>query len=580
MCGIAGAIGPPRPEDAEALTRQMVERLHHRGPDEHRVESGRGWSLGMARLRIIGSRASQPFVGRSGRVLAVVNGEIYNEPALRVECEANGYRFRTDGDCEVVLALYELHGVCGLERLRGMYAYAIVDDVARTLILGRDPLGEKPLYYSAGPDGLLFCSELTAIRGPGGAPHPLNRSAVADYLRYGYISEPATILEGVEAVPAGEVLSVGLDDAGRVVRRNLTTDILSKLDIDIGTTTGPEILEPVIDGMARTEVPAALCLSGGLDSYIVGQLLRKRNRALTAVVVHYPDREYPGEPEAARLSAAELDLPLDAVCLTSAQVAADFPELVNALDSPVADLASPAYFALARHMHLHGYRVAYLGHGPDELFWGYRWPRLALGQDATTPEQVYGSSETVRVSDAVARHMYGDSILDVYGGTRTASAVAHTGCAGETILRALVAWYLRSNGLAQVDRLFMHWSVEARSPLVDVGLLAAALSVARSRAGPPSAKAAFRHLFRELRPARTVEKTPFLTPAVSWHRSVRLHHDVRFEDSALAALGILSRDGARTLDRDTTYGLESGVSIWWKAAVLEVWLRQRGLCNA
>src|SRR5947208_10793847 len=167
MCGIAGFLLRNR-EAGAAAVKAMCDQIRHRGPDDQGIHVDRGCGIGMRRLSIIDlSTGHQPLSNEDGSVWVVFNGEIYNYQELRKELIGQGHRFRTNSDTETLVHLYEQHGVNGLCRLRGMFAYAVWDANRQRLLLARDRFGKKPLYYAALPEGIYFASELSSLRAAG-----------------------------------------------------------------------------------------------------------------------------------------------------------------------------------------------------------------------------------------------------------------------------------------------------------------------------------------------------------------------------------------------------------------------------
>ena len=205
MCGIYGAFSTDgeRPIQADVLER-MAHVLAHRGPDGGGTHLAGPFGMGMRRLSIIDlTGGDQPMCNEDGTLWVVFNGEIYNYRELTAELIARGHRFATSSDTEVLVHLYEEYGERCVEPLRGMFAFAIWDGPRRELLLGRDRLGIKPLYYAATPDGFLFGSELKAlVQSPWLSPR-LDRRGLAAYLQYGYVPDPLSILDGVLKGPAG-----------------------------------------------------------------------------------------------------------------------------------------------------------------------------------------------------------------------------------------------------------------------------------------------------------------------------------------------------------------------------------------
>ncbi|HXI02193.1 MAG TPA: hypothetical protein VNI57_03360, partial [Candidatus Saccharimonadales bacterium] len=207
MCGIAGsaAADGASPGDAPRVSR-MISRLRHRGPDGEGLRAFPGCALGHTRLAIIdlSPRGAQPMAGEDEEVWIVFNGEIYNHLELRKDLEGR-HRFRSASDTEVILHLYEESGEAAVERLRGMFAFALWDARRRRLLLARDRLGKKPLHYRLTPEGIDFASEIPALLAAGGERR-FDARRLATYLCLGYVPAPDTAIEGVSRLPAGSLL--------------------------------------------------------------------------------------------------------------------------------------------------------------------------------------------------------------------------------------------------------------------------------------------------------------------------------------------------------------------------------------
>src|SRR5213593_953700 len=201
MCGIAGLISAgPRPDTAE-LVRRMTAALAHRGPDGEGCWMDDQAALGHRRLAIIDvAGGAQPLVNETGSVRVVSNGEIYNYRALRAELEARGHRFQTASDCETIVHLYEDEGPDAIARLHGMFALAIWDRAARRLVLARDRLGIKPLFYTSGSAGFAFASEIKALVAAGLTERRVDAGALRHYLSCGYVPGGDTIYQDVQRV--------------------------------------------------------------------------------------------------------------------------------------------------------------------------------------------------------------------------------------------------------------------------------------------------------------------------------------------------------------------------------------------
>ncbi|WP_408611903.1 asparagine synthetase B family protein, partial [Falsiroseomonas oryzae] len=209
MCGVVGLFHPLRPTPPEpALLRRMADAISHRGPDGDGFHAEPHLGLGHRRLSIVDlAGGAQPMATEDGAVLVSYNGEIYNHAALRQELEAAGHRYRSRSDTETILHGWREWGLGVLDRLKGMFAFALWDRDRGELLLARDRLGEKPMLYGALPDGTLaFGSEMAALLALPGMPRRLDHAALDDYLALGYVPDPQTIHAGIRRLPAGHFL--------------------------------------------------------------------------------------------------------------------------------------------------------------------------------------------------------------------------------------------------------------------------------------------------------------------------------------------------------------------------------------
>ena len=245
MCGICGAIGIESPERSEAITRRMMGAIRHRGPDDEGLLLAPSAALGMRRLSIIDlAGGHQPVFNEAGNIAVVFNGEIYNYRELRGRLAGYGHEFRTQSDTEVIVHGYEQWGENCLKELRGMFAFALWDaratattgEAARNakVLIARDRLGIKPLYFYQSGNQLLFCSEIKGLLASGEVPRQLDPAGVRIFLQLGHIPPPWTAIRGVTPLPPGHL--------GIWVRGNWHTESYWKLDPHAGRAPQPENL--------------------------------------------------------------------------------------------------------------------------------------------------------------------------------------------------------------------------------------------------------------------------------------------------------------------------------------------------
>src|SRR6266446_3980064 len=219
MCGIAGFLDGGGGRDRREILARMTESLRHRGPDEDGFYVDPHAGFGVRRLRVIDLQSGrQPISNEAGTVIVVHNGEIYNFRALRERLARLGHRFRTESDTEVIAHAYVEYGDECVSHLDGMFAFAVWDSSQQTLLLGRDRLGEKPLYYYTGPDVFVFGSELRALLAHPAVPRELDLKSVVRYLAFEYVPAPYSILAHIAKLPPGHLLTVRPGDKPHLVR--------------------------------------------------------------------------------------------------------------------------------------------------------------------------------------------------------------------------------------------------------------------------------------------------------------------------------------------------------------------------
>jgi len=382
MCGIAGIVhSDPRPVSSE-LIRAMCDTLVHRGPDHfgHRVQGQMG--IGMRRLSIIDlETGEQPIANEDETVWIVFNGEIYNYRDLRQELKAKGHRFRTASDTEVIVHLYEEFGEHCVQRLHGMFAFAIWDVRQQLMLLARDRLGIKPLYYVETREGLFFASELKALLIHPGIPRNLSADAVWEYFTHLCIPGDLSIIQGIKKLPAAHVLTYqhGQTRLARYWHIQPSPD-----DVPTEEEWVEQLrihLTRAVESHMVSDVPVGAFLSGGLDSGTMVALMAgvSREPMRTFTVGFASDAGRFDERDAARTVAQRYGTD-HYECLLEADVADLLPKIVSAFDEPFADSSAIPNWLICRETARH-VKVALSGLGADELFGGYeRYLGLQLSE--------------------------------------------------------------------------------------------------------------------------------------------------------------------------------------------------------
>jgi asparagine synthase (glutamine-hydrolysing) len=391
VCGIAGFVDGrvERNEDALRLVADsMANALTHRGPDDAGVwvDAAAGVALGFRRLAIIdvSQAGHQPMVSACGRYVVVFNGEIYNHRQLREELRSTSYRGHSD--TEVMLAAFTRWGVSeATPRFNGMFAFAVWDKQRRSLTLGRDRMGEKPLYYGRVGEDFLFGSELKALRASPGFHAEIDRDALTLFLRHGYIPAPHSIYQGISKLLPGHLLNITSEGTGTPgpywsARDAAEHGVAHRLTCseDEALEQLEELLQDSVRLRLEADVPLGAFLSGGIDSSLVVALMQSQmSEPVRTFTIGFTEPGYDEAPHA-KAVAAHLGTSHTELYVTPEEARAVIPQLPSMYDEPFSDSSQiPTHLvsALARR----DVTVSLSGDGGDELFGGYT-RYLLLGQ--------------------------------------------------------------------------------------------------------------------------------------------------------------------------------------------------------
>ncbi|MDP2383408.1 MAG: asparagine synthase (glutamine-hydrolyzing) [Nitrospirota bacterium] len=628
MCGICGLVGDNDP----VLLERMLARLIHRGPDDEGMHSAAGVALGARRLRVIDPRGGhQPVRNESGSVWAVLNGEIYNYRELREELIRKGHRFQSDCDTEVLVHLYEEEGPEGVYRLRGMFAYAIWDRERELVLLVRDRLGIKPLYYSVQPGHagaahrVLFSSELPSLL-EGLPDWRIRPQAIADFLSLLYVPGPDTLVEGVYQLRPGEALKIvrGRLEFWRYYRPE--EEVLRQVEFQQGDQREQfrSMLRDSVQAHLISDVPLGLFLSGGLDSASILACMREvipGSIKTFSIGYEAPEDQSYNELKAARLLATHFGTDHTEALLRPDAVSL-LPRVVAGMGEPFADSSAiPTY--LVSEVARQSVTVALSGIGGDELFGGY--PRYlgirAAAQYAALPVamRTWFAARAESLSDGSgSRNALGRIKRFLLDGNRPLheqylrwTTFQPAGWDGPLLadgLRMAVAdrsalhnlgrlfdqWpsdepadramgvdlqtYLPDDLLRMGDRMSMAHSLELRVPFCDHHLLAFACSLpAATRLQGWKLKGFMRSALRDLLPSSIVSgpKRGFMLPLGRW-----LREDLRemsrdlLSDEAIRRRGYVDPSYVQWLLAEHQSGRRNFTDQIYALMVLELWHRQ------
>ncbi len=463
MCGIAGVMTVKGAAPAPGVLDLLEGALRHRGPDGVGRYLRDGVGLVHTRLAIIDlAGGAQPLLSPGRRAL-VANGEIYNYRELQA-AELAGLQFATSSDSEVILHLYERYGIDCLHRLRGMFAFALHDPEAETVLLARDPFGIKPLYYVETPSCFAFASEAQALIAAGLAEARQERRPTGELLQLQFTTGPETIFTGIRRVLPGEALLV---KGGRVVQRTRVAALPEGGPQPIAESEAEARLDSVLmDSVQvhqRSDVPYGLFLSSGIDSSaILACMTRLNDKSVQAYTASFPGTGVADEfPEARRI--AELfGARHIKVEVTPRDFFALLPEIVASVDDPTADYAIIPTYILAREA-VKDVKVILCGEGGDELFAGYSRYRRQI-----RPWWLGGRVRRRRGPFSSAGILY-DEPTDWRDGIVAAERASATRQRSRLQIAqaADCVDYLAHNLLTKLDRCLMAHGVEGRTPFLD-----------------------------------------------------------------------------------------------------------------
>jgi asparagine synthase (glutamine-hydrolysing) len=624
MCGISGvaALDGRLDPALRSAIGPMTRALAHRGPDGEETFADGRVALGHRRLAIIDrAGGAQPMPNADRSCWIVFNGEIYNHRLLRRELEGRGYRFRTQSDTEAILHAYEEFGPACVDRLEGMFAFAVYDRTKRELFIARDRLGKKPLFYALLGGALHFASEMKALQRSPAWHGELDPAALDTYLTLGYILAPATIYRSVRKLEPGHWLLLkdgavrtcqywdveAFDDDSRSVR---------VLDREVEDNLRAAVAERL-----ESEVPLGAFLSGGIDSgLIVSMMAEALDRPVLTTSVGF------GQGAHNELGAAAMT---SRHCGTSHHEETLEPQLdevmdrvVTAFDEPFADASAIPTYYVSRMARRH-VTVALSGDGGDEVFGGYwfrytphalecgarrllpgspgraaarwlarRWPtgprvpralRLrTVFQNLSTDAPTSYFADLCSLAPHESRRLLGLTTEDARSGSVYDQVTAPYRRCGSTdpVQRAQYAdlkTYLPNDVLVKVDRMSMANSLEVRSPLLDRRIVEAAFRIPRSTKMPwLTPKHLLRRIARRRLPAEllALPKRGFDAPVGHWMAgpyAAAVRAELLSPDSML--VGVVDRDIVSRLLQAHVAGAANHSYVLWALWVLARWLR-------
>ena len=584
MCGICGIYRDAGRDELTACTKQMLDAMRYRGPDQQGIHAFDRCVIGANRLSIIDiEKGDQPIHNEDASIWVVYNGEVYNFKELRKKLILQGHRFYTDTDTEVIVHLYEQEGIEGFEKLNGMFAFALYDQRLQRLVLARDRIGIKPLYYSLS-DGITFASEIKALLALKNKSYHLNLSGVAQYFAHDYTPAPNTVVNGIFKLMPGFCL---MYEQGHSHEKAFAA-APAPLPDTINNQGEPEsrletlLFDSVRDQMVA-DVPVGIFLSGGIDSSTVAYFASKIKPDVESFSIAFEEPSFDENKYALMVSKA-LGLKHYSEVFTFGVFRGLFDHLMDFMDEPVADPSFlPTYFLsrlAAEHV-----KVVLSGEGGDEMFAGYPTYRAhgfsslygsvpalirkyaleplvdmlpvssrnfsfdfiskKFMRSALMPVHKRHIQWMAGFSDAELDLLFKDGILD-----RTTDIYRHAGTLAEKVSALSdpeianvldIRMYLPDDLLVKVDRATMFASIESRVPLLDNRLVEFSMALPFGyKIKGLTQKYLLKRLMKGKLPDRIInrKKKGFGIPLTKW-----LQHDFRREAESLLSKDSIENTG-------------------------------------
>ena len=536
MCSINGIT-----KNSPDVVTRMNEATKHRGPDDTRVQAFGAVTLGFNRLAIIdvSERGMQPMTSNDGRYTIVFNGEIYNYRELKKEF--SNYPYTSESDTEVILALYAALGSKAFSKLNGMFALAIFDKEKNELVLARDSVGVKPLYYTHARGVLTFSSEIKGILASGVGPK-LNHAALSDYLRFLYVPTPSTMFEDILALLPGTMLTYR---SGEIRLETYTEwpDTMPPVSYADARERVRATVRAAIQRQMVSDRPLGVYLSGGVDSSIVLSVAAREQKNINTYSVAFDlsDEEeadkFNADAVLAKKTAAYFGASHHEYRLSSDTALELIEDAVYHLDQPLANATSIAQLFLARHVKPTA-TVVLTGEGGDELFGGYERYRLALiagryGKYLPTfVEKLHPRLRSLHLSGneryVQLMTQKRKNVERVFRGAlaqHNFSSEFSSDTIAVDLMRADERHWLVDEALMRADTMSMAASVEARVPLLDLEVRSLAHALPESyKVTPWATKRILKDAFSDVLPQYVLHqpKRGFFSPTAKWLRHPKM----------------------------------------------------------
>ncbi|MBK3803775.1 N-acetylglutaminylglutamine amidotransferase [Azospirillum brasilense] len=591
MCGISGEIRFDSCPASASAVGSMTEALALRGPDGQGVFAHGRMAFGHRRLSIIdlSEAAQQPMTDPELGLGIVFNGCIYNYPELRAELEAKGYRFFSHGDTEVLLKAYHAWGRRFVERLYGMFAFAIWERDSGRVTLGRDRLGIKPLYLSETAGRLRFASTLPALLAGGDIDTAIDPVGLYQYMSFhAVVPAPGTILKGVRKLPPATLLT--LEPDGRRTEETYWEPVFGPQPGDERMSEGDwqdavlSTLRKAVERRLVADVPVGVLLSGGLDSSVIVALLAEAGQTglqTFSIGFETVGQEKGDEFQYSDLIAQRFQTDHHKLFIDSNRALPALQDCVRAMSEPMVSHDAIGFFLLSQEVAKH-VKVVQSGQGADEIFAGYHWypPMMETADPLSTYAKVFFDRNRAEMAEALNPQYLADE------DAASAFVAAHFARPGadrpvDKALRLDTTVMLVDDPVKRVDNMTMAWGLEGRVPFLDHDLVELAARVPPELKVRDGGKYVLKEAARKVVPSEVIDRPKgyFPVPALKYLRGpyLELVRDVLNQPAARERALFQPAYLDRLFSDPETHITPLRGSKLWQAALLEFWLQTHGI---
>jgi asparagine synthase (glutamine-hydrolysing) len=590
MCGICGEIRLDRNPASSRTVEAMAEVLAPRGPDSAGAFAQGRVAFGHRRLKIIdlSDAAQQPMVDPTLGLTIVFNGCIYNYPELRAELEGQGYKFFSHGDTEVMLKAYHAWGARFVEKLYGMFAFAIWERDSGRVLLGRDRLGIKPLYLAETPGMVRFASTLPALVAGGGIDTDIDPAALHHYMSFhAVVPAPMTILKGVRKLPPATLLTIEPDGQRREEVYWTVNFGPQKGDESLSESDWQDLvlmtLRKAVERRLVSDVPVGVLLSGGLDSSIIVALLAEAGQhGLQTFSIGFETvgNEVGDEFQYSDIIAKRFETDHHKLFVDSSRTLPELENCVRAMAEPMVSHDAIGFYLLSQEVAKH-VKVVQSGQGADEIFGGYHWypPMMESRDPVSDYARVFFDRDQAEMAQVLDPRMVGEDYSRAFVERHFAQPGADRPI--DKALRLDTNVMLVDDPVKRVDNMTMAWGLEGRVPFLDHDLVELAARVPPELKIAEGGKYVLKEAGRRVVPSEVIDRPKgyFPMPALKYLKGpyLDLVRDVLNQPKARER-GLFQRPYVeRLLAEPETHITPLRGSKLWQVALLEYWLQTHGI---